>query len=152
MAIAKAEIALQFDYMTRDKQLLQDRLGGKVPKAMTHTYGCQGNVAEGERIDGILQEIGYEFTDDPTEADFILYNTCCVREHAEERVFGNLGRLKKLKEQNPNLIIAVCGCMVQEPHIAERLKRNFRYVDLVFGTFVQYRLLGISLIPFLANG
>ncbi len=140
MAIAKAEIALQFDYMTRDKQLLQDRLGGKIPKAMTHTYGCQGNVAEGERIDGILQEIGYEFTEDPAEADFILYNTCCVREHAEERVFGNLGRLKKLKEQNPNLIIAVCGCMVQEPHIAERLKRNFRYVDLVFGTFVQYRL------------
>ncbi len=140
MAIAKAEIALQFDYMTRDKQLLQDRLGSRVPKAMTHTYGCQGNVAEGERIDGILQEIGYEFTEDPAEADFILYNTCCVREHAEERVFGNLGRLKKLKEQNPNLIIAVCGCMVQEPHIAERLKRNFRYVDLVFGTFVQYRL------------
>ncbi len=119
MAIEKDQIALQFDYMTRDKQLLQDQMGGKVPKAMTHTYGCQGNVAEGERIDGILQEIGYEFTENPEEADFILFNTCCVREHAEERVFGNLGRLKKLKEQNPNLIIAVCGCMVQEEHIAK---------------------------------
>lgn len=140
MAIEKDQIALQFDYMTRDKQLLQDQMGGKVPKAMTHTYGCQGNVAEGERIDGILQEIGYEFTENPEEADFILFNTCCVREHAEERVFGNLGRLKKLKEQNPNLIIAVCGCMVQEEHIAKRLKQNFRYVDLVFGTHVQYRL------------
>jgi len=140
LAIEKDQIALQFDYMTRDKQLLQDQMGGKVPKAMTHTYGCQGNVAEGERIDGILQEIGYEFTENPEEADFILFNTCCVREHAEERVFGNLGRLKKLKEQNPNLIIAVCGCMVQEEHIAKRLKQNFRYVDLVFGTHVQYRL------------
>lgn len=140
MAISKEEINAQFEYMTLDKQLLLQRTGGRTPKAFTHTYGCQGNVAEGERIDGILQTIGYEFTDDPAQADFILYNTCCVREHAEERVFGNVGRLKKLKAENPQLIIAVCGCMVQEEHIAKRLKSSFPYVDLVFGTHVQYKL------------
>lgn len=140
MAISKEEINAQFEYMTLDKQLLLQRTGGRTPKAFTHTYGCQGNVAEGERIDGILQTIGYEFTDDPAQADFILYNTCCVREHAEERVFGNVGRLKKVKAENPQLIIAVCGCMVQEEHIAKRLKSSFPYVDLVFGTHVQYKL------------
>ena len=140
MAISEAQIQEQFDYMTRDKQLLLDRFGGRGAKAYTRTFGCQGNVAEGERIDGILEAIGFDFTDDPKEADFILYNTCCVREHAEERVFGNLGRFKKLKDENPNLIICVCGCMAQEDHVAERIKKNFKYVDLVFGTHVQYKL------------
>ena len=140
MAVAQEELNRQFDLMTEDKKLLADRLGGRTPKAYTHTYGCQGNVSDGEKIDGILAQIGYEFTEDPAEADFILFNTCAVREHAEERVFGNLGRLKKYKAENPNLIIAVCGCMAQEEHVAKRLKSNFKYVDLVFGTHVQYKL------------
>ena len=126
--------------MTEVKRLLQDRFGDVAPKAFTHTYGCQGNVADGERIDGLLEQMGYEFTNDPSEADFILFNTCAVREHAEERVYGNVGRLKKFKETNPNLVIALCGCMVQQEHVAKRLKSHFPYVDLVFGTHVQYKV------------
>ena len=126
--------------MTEVRRLLLDRHGGEAPKAFTHTYGCQGNVADGERIDGLLEQMGYEFVDDPSKADFILFNTCAVREHAEERVYGNVGRLKKFKETNPNLIIALCGCMVQQEHVAKRLKSHFPYVDLVFGTHVQYKL------------
>lgn len=140
LAVSKEELNRQFDLITEDRKLLADRFGGRTPKAFTHTYGCQGNVSDGEKIDGILAQIGYEFTEDPAEADFILYNTCAVREHAEERVFGNLGRLKKYRESNPNLIIAVCGCMAQEAHVAKRLKSNFKYVDLVFGTHVTYKL------------
>jgi len=110
-----------------------------VPLAYTHSYGCQQNVSDGEKINGMLYRMGYDFTDDPEKADFILYNTCAVRENAENRVFGNLGALKHLKNRNPDLIIAVCGCMVQQEHIAERIKKTFPFVDLVFGTHVLHR-------------
>lgn len=109
---------------------------GKIPKAYIQTYGCQGNVADSERIRGMLFDMGYIFCDDVQDADLIILNTCAVREHAEDRVFGNLGRLKKLKEKNPDLIIAVCGCMVQRESVAKRIKSSFLYVDLIFGTFV----------------
>ncbi|MCR4748137.1 MAG: tRNA (N6-isopentenyl adenosine(37)-C2)-methylthiotransferase MiaB [Clostridiales bacterium] len=128
------ELQRQFDYCLKVKTLLAERFPGRAPLAFTHTYGCQGNVAEGERIDGMLAQMGYEFCSEASQADFILFNTCAVREHAEERVFGNLGRLKKFKDTNPNLIISVCGCMVQQEHIAKRLKSSFPYVDIVFGT------------------
>ncbi|MGX8691682.1 MAG: tRNA (N6-isopentenyl adenosine(37)-C2)-methylthiotransferase MiaB, partial [Eubacteriales bacterium] len=140
LAVSAEALNRQFEYMTEVKRLLQDRFGDVPPKAFTHTYGCQGNVADGERIDGLLEQMGYEFTNDPSEADFILFNTCAVREHAEERVYGNVGRLKKFKETNPNLVIALCGCMVQQEHVAKRLKSHFPYVDLVFGTHVQYKV------------
>lgn len=140
MAVSSEELNRQFEYMTEVKRLLAERFPDSAPKAFTHTYGCQGNVADGERIDGILEELGYEFTQNTAEADFILFNTCAVREHAEERVYGNVGRLKKFKETNPNLVIALCGCMVQQEHVAKRLKSHFPYVDLVFGTHVQYKL------------
>ncbi len=110
-----------------------------VPLAYTHSYGCQQNVSDGEKINGMLYRMGYDITDDPEKADFILYNTCAVRENAENRVFGNLGALKHLKNRNPDLIIAVCGCMVQQEHIAERIKKTFPFVDLVFGTHVLHR-------------
>jgi len=110
-----------------------------IPLAYTHSYGCQQNVSDGEKINGMLAEMGYGFTDNPDEADFILYNTCAVRENAENRVFGNLGALKHLKNRNPDLIIAVCGCMVQQEHISERIKRTFPFVDLVFGTHVLHK-------------
>ena len=140
LAVSAEALNRQFEYITEVRRLLQDRFGDVPPKAFTHTYGCQGNVADGERIDGLLEQMGYEFTNDPSEADFILFNTCAVREHAEERVYGNVGRLKKFKETNPNLVIALCGCMVQQEHVAKRLKSHFPYVDLVFGTHVQYRV------------
>ena len=90
------------------------------PKAFVHTYGCQGNVADSERIKGSLSLMGYVMTEDKEEADLILYNTCAIREHAEDRVFGNVGAIKRLKQTNPNLIIALCGCMMQQEHIREK--------------------------------
>lgn len=112
----------------------------KAPLAYVHTYGCQQNVADGEKIKGMLEEMGYGFTDDTSKADFILFNTCAVRENAVERVFGNVGALKHLKKKNPNLIIAVCGCMVQQPLTAEKLKKTFPFVDIIFGTHVLHTL------------
>ncbi len=132
--VSKIELDEQFDYCLKVKSLLKEKYPTRAPRAYTHTYGCQGNVAEGERIDGYLAMMGYEFVSEPSEADFILFNTCAVREHAEERVFGNIGMLKKYKETNEGLLIAVCGCMVQQEHVKARLKRSFKYVDIVFGT------------------
>lgn len=108
------------------------------PLAYVHTYGCQLNVSDGEKISGMLSEMGFGFADEPESADLILYNTCAVRENAENRVFGNIGALKHLKEKKPELVIAVCGCMVQQEHIARRIKSKFPFVSLVFGTHSLY--------------
>ena len=138
--VSTEELNIQFDYILKVKAILQERFSGRTPKAFTHTYGCQGNVSDGERIDGLLSQMGYDFTDDASKADFILFNTCAVREHAQDRVFGNVGALKKYKETNPELIISLCGCMVQQPHVTERIRKSFPYVDLVFGTNVIHKL------------
>ena len=103
------------------------------PLAFVHSYGCQQNVNDGERIKGVLMDIGFGVCDSVEQADLILFNTCAVREHAEQRVFGNVGALKKLKEKNPRLIIGVCGCMAQQKHIVDKLRASYPYVDLVFG-------------------
>lgn len=108
------------------------------PLAFVHSYGCQQNVTDGEKIKGMLEEMGFGFTDDKTRADFILFNTCAVRENAVERVFGNIGALKQLKKKNSKLIIAVCGCMVQQSETALRLKKKFPFVDIIFGTHVLH--------------
>lgn len=110
------------------------------PKAFVHTYGCQGNVADSERIKGSLSLMGYVMTEEKDEADLILYNTCAIREHAEDRVFGNVGAIKRLKQSNPNLIIALCGCMMQQEHIREKIYNSYPFVDIVFGTHGQYKL------------
>lgn len=110
------------------------------PLAYVRTYGCQQNVADSEKMKGQLAQMGFDFTESPEDADFILFNTCAVREHAEDRVFGNVGALKKLKRQKPHLLIALCGCMVQQPHIAEKLYRSYPFVGLIFGTHVAHRL------------
>lgn len=106
------------------------------PLAHVHSFGCQQNVSDGEKLKGLLAEMGYGFTDNQNEADLIIYNTCAVRENAEAKVFGNIGELKHLKEKKPELIIGICGCMAQQEHIAEKIKKTYRQVDLVFGTFV----------------
>ncbi len=103
------------------------------PLAYVHSYGCQQNVNDGERIKGVLVDIGYGLCDRPDDADLILFNTCAVREHAEQRVFGNVGALKALKEKKPALIIGLCGCMANQKRIVEKLRRSYPYVDLVFG-------------------
>ena len=127
------------EYCQLVRSVMEARLDGRTPLAFTHTYGCQGNVSDGERINGMLSEMGFEFTDDPDKADFILYNTCAVREHAEDRVFGNVGALKHVKNRNPNLIIALCGCMVQQKSVADRIRASYPHVNLVFGTHVINR-------------
>ena len=107
--------------------------------ALVDTYGCQQNESDSERLRGMLREMGYEMTDDEYQADIIVMNTCAVREHAEKRVFGNVGRLTHTKKANPEQIIALCGCMVQQPTIAEKIKKSYRIVDLVFGPQVLWR-------------
>ncbi|MBO4894506.1 MAG: tRNA (N6-isopentenyl adenosine(37)-C2)-methylthiotransferase MiaB [Clostridia bacterium] len=109
-------------------------------KAFVHTYGCQGNVADGERLEGMLVEMGYELIDSSENADLILYNTCAIREHAEDRLYGNVGALKGMKSTNPNLKILLCGCMMQQKHAAEKIKKSYPFVDIVFGTHAVYRL------------
>lgn len=104
------------------------------PLAYVHSYGCQQNVSDGEHLKGVLLDIGYGLCSGPEDADLILFNTCAVREHAEQRVFGNVGALKRLKEQKPELIIGLCGCMVQQPRILDKLRASYPFVDLAFGT------------------
>ncbi len=127
-------------YIEIVRSVLRTRYGGTPPKAFVHTYGCQQNVADGERIQGLLQAMGYGFTDEKQEADLILFNTCAVREHAEDRVFGNVGALKIHKQRKPGSLIALCGCMVQQEHIAQKIRNSYPFVDLVFGTHVIHKL------------
>lgn len=116
------------------KNLLYQRITSHTPKAFVRTYGCQQNVSDSEKIKGILFLMGYEFVNSCEDADIIIFNTCAVRENAEDRVFGNVGALKNLKKKNPNLIIALCGCMMEQEHIVKKIKNSFTFVDLVFGT------------------
>lgn len=131
------KIQKQFNIADEVAELLLLR-HGNTPKAFIHTYGCQGNVADSERIKGMLVKMGYTMTEEKSEADLILYNTCAIREHAEDRVFGNVGAIKKLKKNNPNLIIALCGCMMQQEHIREKIYNSYSFVDIIFGTHNQY--------------
>lgn len=98
------------------------------------TYGCQGNLADSEKISGILELLGFEKTNDEFRADFVLFNTCAIRENAEERVFGELGRFQKFRKKNKNMIIGICGCMPQEEKTIAKIKQKFPYIDIVFGT------------------
>ena len=113
--------------------------GGRQPLAMVDTYGCQQNEADSEKLRGYLRAMGFDFTQDEFAADVVVMNTCAVREHAETRVFGNVGALTHTKARNPNQIIAVCGCMAQQEHVAEKLKKSYRIVDLVFGPHELWR-------------
>ena len=137
--VSKEQIELQKNIAEDVKELLLLRHGTS-PKAFVHTYGCQGNVADSERIKGQLSMMGYTMTEEKEDADLILYNTCAIREHAEDRVFGNVGAIKKLKQSNPNLIIALCGCMMQQTHIREKLQKSYPFVDIVFGTHNQHKV------------
>jgi tRNA-2-methylthio-N6-dimethylallyladenosine synthase len=135
--IAPEEIARQEEICRR----IFDRItaDGQRPLAMVDTYGCQQNEADSEKLRGYLREMGCGFTQDEFQADIIVINTCAVREHAEMRVFGNVGALNHSKKARPGQIIAVCGCMVQQPHIAEKIKKSYPIVDLVFGPHELWR-------------
>ena len=110
------------------------------PLAHVHSFGCQQSVYDGERFKGVLAQLGYGFTDEIRQADLILYNTCAVRENAEQRVFGNVGALKGLKKQKPDLVIALAGCMTEQQQVSEKLKMSYPYVDLVMGSNAAGRL------------
>ena len=103
------------------------------------TWGCQMNEEDSEKLSGMLKKLGYKRTEDRTSADLIIFNTCCVRENAELKVYGNLGMLKKLKIKNPNLIIAICGCMMQQKDMAKNIIKRFPFVDIIFGTHNAYK-------------
>ena len=122
------------------RQLAQHNAqAGRQPLALVDTYGCQQNEADSEQIRGMLREMGYAFTEDTSVADVIVINTCAIREHAELRVLGNVGALTHTKRRKPNQVICLCGCSMQEPHMAEKIRKSFRHVDLVFGPHALWR-------------
>ncbi len=136
--VTAAEIAAQQEYTRKVRELNSAR--EQPPVAHVHSFGCQQNVSDGEKIKGMLAMMGYGFSNSADDADLVLFNTCAVRENAEDRVFGNLGALKHNKRRRPDMLIGVCGCMVQQEHITERIKKSFPYVDMVFGTHVLHTL------------
>ncbi|OCA99758.1 tRNA (N6-isopentenyl adenosine(37)-C2)-methylthiotransferase MiaB [Clostridium beijerinckii] len=103
------------------------------------TYGCQMNEEDSEKLSGMLKRMGYESTENRDEASIIIFNTCCVRENAENKVFGNLGALKRQKEKNPDLVIGICGCMMQQKGMADDILKKFPYVNIIFGTHNSYK-------------
>ena len=135
--ITQAEIDRQMTYCT---QILT--LNNQIetqPLAFVETFGCQQNESDSERLRGYLRLMGYGFTDSADDAQIVILNTCAIREHAEMRVLGNVGALTHTKRKNPQQIICVCGCMMQQGHMAEKIKKSFRHVDLVFGPQVLWR-------------
>lgn len=133
------QLDIQKEYMKKTAVLVKKRFGEN-PLYFVHTYGCQQNVSDSERMKGILESCGFSETGEADEADFILFNTCAIRAHAEDRVYGNLGALKKNKRRNPDMLIAICGCMPQQPAVSERIRKSYPYVDIVFGTHQAYLL------------
>ena len=129
--IPAEDIARQLSICDEIHAILDRRPGQK--KAFVDTYGCQQNEADSERLRGYMARMGYEFTDTEEGADLVLLNTCAIREHAEQRVFGNVGALTHTKRRHPDQLICICGCMARQDHVADRLKRSFPHVDLVFG-------------------
>ena len=122
----------QQPYILAVRQYFEQRQ--RAPLAYVRTYGCQQNVSDSERLKGMLAQMGFGFTSDFEQADLLLFNTCAVRENAENRVFGNVGALKALKRRRPSVLIALCGCMVQQEHIVEKLRESYPFVGLIFGT------------------
>lgn len=140
-AVPQAEIERQLAYidkiavMSRDFEL---RTGQK-PRAYTQTFGCQQNEADTEHIAGMLHDMGYEKTENIADADVLIYNTCAVREHAESRALGNIGALSHLKKQRPEITIGLCGCMVQQEHVPDKIRKSYPQVNLLFGTHALWR-------------
>ena len=131
----------QFYYIRKCREIVlakEKELGRKLT-ADTVSFGCQMNARDAEKLIGILKEIGYEETDSE-DADLVLYNTCTVRDNANQRVYGRLGHVHSIKKGRPDMIIGLCGCMMQEPTVIEKIKTSYRFVDLVFGTHNIYKL------------
>lgn len=131
----------QYYYIKKAKYYF-NRLADELSRPLTFcvtTFGCQMNARDSEKLSGILKDIGYVEEPDEEKADFVIYNTCTVRENANMRVYGRLGQLGHQKKKNPHMMIALCGCMMQEPEVVEKLKKSYRFVDLIFGTHNLYK-------------
>ena len=135
--ISPQDIEAQLEHCRAVAQLT--RQWPEQPLAFVDTYGCQQNEADSECIRGYLSQMGYGFTDDEEKARIIVINTCAIREHAEQRVFGNVGALVHVKRRHPDQLICLCGCMVQQPQVAEKIRQSYRHVDLVFGPHALWK-------------
>ena len=131
-------------------QELSEKLGRK-PTCCVVTFGCQMNARDSEKLSGILEKVGYELVE-KEEADFVIYNTCTVRDNANQRVYGRLGYLNGLKKKNPHMKIALCGCMMQEPAVIEKIRKSYRFVDLIFGTHNIYKFAELLTAMFESDG
>lgn len=129
------EPARQYYFMEKAKSNVQEQSNklGRTPTCCVTTFGCQMNARDSEKLAGILEVIGYELTESE-DADLVIYNTCTVRDNANQRVYGRLGALNSMKKKKPHMKIALCGCMMQEEAVIEKLKKSYRFVDLIFGT------------------
>lgn len=123
----------QLYYIGECKKFLEKKTKeiGRPLYACVHTFGCQMNARDSEKLLGVLKEIGYLETEDEDKSDFVIYNTCTVRENANLKVYGRLGHLKNVKRKNPHMLIAMCGCMMQEPDVVEKIRDSYKFVDIV---------------------
>ena len=140
--ISAEELKKQQEYIAKIRSINEkfEETEGRKKTMCTQTFGCQMNAHDSEKILGMLEEMGYVEAEDEKSADFIIYNTCCVRENAENKVYGNLGFLKHQKELNPHMKIALCGCMMQQSTVIETIRQKYKHVDIVFGTFNIYAM------------
>lgn len=138
--VPEDETERQYYFMAKAKQLIAEKKArlGRPLTFCVNTFGCQMNARDSEKLVGILEEIGYTEIEDEN-ADFVIFNTCTVRENANLKVYGHLGILKTYKKKNPDMMIGLCGCMMQEPHVVEKLQKSYRFVDLIFGTHNIYK-------------
>ncbi len=147
------EPARQYYFMEKCRKWVQEfeQKNGRFPTACVTTFGCQMNARDSEKLAGILEQAGYLLTDDEN-ADFVIFNTCTVRDNANQRVYGRLGELNGYKRRNPDMKIALCGCMMQEPTVIEKLKKSYSFVDLIFGTHNIYKFAELLYASFQAKG
>lgn len=137
---AELQRQMEFIQQIRKENEAYTAKTGRQKKFYSLAMGCQMNAHDSEKLEGMLEEMGYVRTDEETDADFIIYNTCCVRENAELKVYGKLGWLKHYKKENPDAVVALCGCMMQQDSVLQTIRQKYRHVDLVFGTFNLYKL------------
>ncbi|MCI6812598.1 MAG: tRNA (N6-isopentenyl adenosine(37)-C2)-methylthiotransferase MiaB [Lachnospiraceae bacterium] len=148
------EPARQYYFMAKARKYVKamsEKLGRPL-FSVVKTFGCQMNARDSEKLAGILEQIGYRMVDEETRADFVIYNTCTVRDNANQRVYGRLGALNHQKKANPYLKIALCGCMMQEAAVIEKIQKSYRFVDLIFGTHNIYKLAELLTASFSRKG
>ena len=147
------EPARQYYFMAKCRNWVNafTQENGRPPRACVTTFGCQMNARDSEKLMGILEAVGFSPTDSE-QADFVIYNTCTVRDNANQRVYGRLGELNRYKKQNPQMKVALCGCMMQEPTVIEKLKKSYPFIDLIFGTHNIYKFAELLCASFETEG